>query len=227
MKKPSILALIVLLAVSTLVGADEGEALHITTVGGQTYSQCQVVQMYPDGVAFRHSRGMAKILFTDLNPEWRQHFGYDAAKVEAYNQKVSEDRIRARDVAAARTVEVQKAWAEAYVQALQAQAMAQAQAAPQGNYYGGGIGYLDFSQGNQGGWSGNGFDGLGNNRGFNERSGRDWGLNRDNASFFRGRHAYSGFNTVASPVVARASSFRTRYQSFPQAARSAGGIRVK
>lgn len=158
MKSSRILALALLFAASAASRADEGEALAIKTIGGQTYSQCQVVHIYPDGVAFRHSRGMAKIQFTDLTPEWRKHFGYDAAKVQAYERMVQEDRAKAREAAAARAAEVQKAWAEAYVQELQAQAFLEAQQQGyQGGY--GGYGYLDVGLDNGGAY---GFGNQGN-----------------------------------------------------------------
>ena len=151
MRLPRILALALLLAVTSHLRADEGEALDIKTTSGKTYSHCQVVRVYPDGVAFRHSKGMAKVLFTDMTTEWRQHFGYDAAKVEAYDRKVSEDRAKAREVSAAKNAEVQKAWAQAYVQALQADALAESSQRSQTNYVGG-YSFLDFGLGNQSPW---------------------------------------------------------------------------
>jgi len=170
MKSHRILAFTALLAIATVSRADEGEALAISTIGGQTYSRCQVVHLYPDGVAFRHSRGMAKIQFTDLTPGWRKHFGYDAAKVEAYERKVLEDRAKEREIAAASAAARQKAWNEAYVQQLQALAVAEALGGGQGGY---GYGFLDVGLG--------GDYGLGcNNNGFNTNRGHGWGRNVGN-----------------------------------------------
>ncbi|MDB6075939.1 MAG: hypothetical protein JWO89_3579 [Verrucomicrobiaceae bacterium] len=172
MKASQILALALVLAASNVSRADDGEALAISTMGGQSYSHCNVVHIYPDGVAFRHSHGMAKILFVDLTPEWRRHFGYDAAKVEAYECKVREDRAKEREIAAARAAERQKAWNEAYVQQLQALAVAEALGGSQGGF-GGGYGYLDVGPGGNYGF---GNDGCG---GFNNR-GHGWGRNVGN-----------------------------------------------
>ncbi len=169
MRFPQILAVAALLLLpSPALRADQGEDLAIQTVSGRVYRHCQVVRVYPDGVAFRHSDGMAKVLFTDMTAEWRQHFGYDAAKVEAYERKVHEDRAKAREVSAARATEAAKALAAAYGVAL-AEAEAAEARSSQPAYYGGGYGWLDVGlDGGNGNGCRNGFP-FGN--GFSSRGG--------------------------------------------------------
>ena len=137
-----------------MVRADEGELSDIKTLTGKSYSQCQVVRVYPDGVTFRHSNGMAKVQFTDLTPEGRKHFGYDATKADAYERKIRDERAKAREVSAAKAAEAQKAWAEAYSQALQLEALAAMQQGPyrSGGYYG----FVNFGLDTANtGWNGN------------------------------------------------------------------------
>lgn len=45
------------------------------------------------------SNGMAKVLFKDLTPQWRQHFGYDAEKANAHELKIKQDRAKAYEAA--------------------------------------------------------------------------------------------------------------------------------
>ena len=217
MRLSRIFALTLLFSLSGVVRADEGEALAITTVGGKSYDRCQVVRVYPDGVAFRHSRGMAKVLFTDLTPEWRQHFGYDAAKVEAYEHKVQEDRAKAREASVARAVEIQKAWAEAYVRALEIEALAAAQNPSQGMGYGG-YGFLNVGLGNEGSWDWNGNDRF--NNGFDGNMGR--GLhNRCTTSVARGNF---GGGVPLTLTSSRSTNF-SRPQVSHMGGRGAGGFR--
>ncbi len=202
MKSHGILAFTAFLAISTICQADEGEALAICTIGGQKYSSCQVVHIYPDGVAFRHSRGMAKIQFTDLTPEWRKHFGYDAAKVAAYEQKVQEDRAKVREAAAVRAAEVQKARAEAYVQELQALAFAEAQGSQGG--YGGGYGYFDLGLDNGGAY------GFGNG-GYGNRCYGTNGYARNSYNYGLGN--YSWITTPQGAPACTTTSFARRSSS--------------
>ena len=157
-----------LLAVAALVfsasgalRADEGETSDIRTISGKSYSHCQVVRMYPDGVTFRHSKGMAKVLYTDMKPEVRKNFGYDSAKLEAFERKQREDRAKAREVAAARNAEVNKAWAEAYRQAAELEALTAFQNQGGNAGYGGYSGLVDFGLANMNAY------GWGNQLGFN------------------------------------------------------------
>lgn len=199
------------LAFSASLRADEGESLDIKTLSGKTYSHCQVVRNYPDGVTFRHSRGMAKVLFTDMTPEGRKHFGYDAAKAEAYERKIQEDRAKAREVTATANAAYQKAWAEAYVSALQAEAIAEALQSNRGGY-GGFYGYLNTGLSTNGGW-----DWDSNGLGFHNNGGT---CSNGYTGTARGFRAYttSGCNTAplrltSSSRPLTATGNRTVYHS--------------
>ncbi len=86
---------------------------EITTLRGQTFRRCEIVRVHPDGVFFTHSRGVAKILFTDLSASWRSSTGYDPAKAAAYQIEINVGR---KQIAAAREgqdAELSRAFAEA------------------------------------------------------------------------------------------------------------------
>ncbi len=46
----------------------------------------------PDGVSFSHSKGVAKVLFSDLSEPMRNALGYDAFKADAYEKEQAEAR---------------------------------------------------------------------------------------------------------------------------------------
>lgn len=46
----------------------------------------------PDGVLFSHSKGVAKVLFSDLSEPMRNALGYDAFKADAYEKGQAEAR---------------------------------------------------------------------------------------------------------------------------------------
>ncbi len=139
MKPLCTLALALLLATSGSLKADDGDAMDLTTISGKTYSHCQIMKVYPDGVAFRHDKGIAKVLFTDLKPELRKQFGYDPEKVRAYERKVKEDNLKIRETAAARAEDARQAWIDANQGAVQPP-MPYDEAYAPGPYYG----YNDF-----------------------------------------------------------------------------------
>ena len=79
--------LLALLASASLHAAPIKE---ITSLKGKTYYQCEIVQVHPDGVAFTHANGAAKVLFTDLPQTWRDRLGYDPQKAKAYEREQAE-----------------------------------------------------------------------------------------------------------------------------------------
>lgn len=50
-------------------------AADLTTLGGEKYQDITVVRVEPDGIAIRHTDGVAKIPFTDLPEEIRRQYG--------------------------------------------------------------------------------------------------------------------------------------------------------
>ncbi len=152
MKLPSLLAFAALAALTGPLLADDGsvDLQNFTTLSGRHYAGCQVLKVYPDGVTFHHSRGMAKVLFVDMKPELRAQFGYNADKAVAYQHKMHEDYLHARAVQARRN------WREAEVTYLHEGGFAM----PFGEYYPGVPwygGYNDFGYMNGVGYGNSGF----------------------------------------------------------------------
>jgi hypothetical protein len=73
-------------AVATTTQAAVALPSSITTIYGRTYTNCVLSRMTPDGISFTHSMGVAKVLFSDLDPALAAKFGYDAAAAQKYEQ---------------------------------------------------------------------------------------------------------------------------------------------
>ena len=86
---------------------------EITTLWGQTFRRCEIVRVHPDGVFFTHSRGAAKILFTDLSASWRSRLGYDPAKAATYQIDINVGRKQIADARERQDAELSRAFAEA------------------------------------------------------------------------------------------------------------------
>ncbi len=56
----------------------------ITTLSGKTYTGCVLSRILPDGISFLHSMGVAKVLFSDLDPSFAAKFGYDPTAAKKY-----------------------------------------------------------------------------------------------------------------------------------------------
>lgn len=106
---------------------------EITTLQGRTFRHCEIVRVHPDGVSFRHATGAARILFSDLSPEWRGRLGYDPEKAAAHRREqkeLAEKREEARKARAAveeaRFRELAEAAARARIQIMGQEAQARA-----------------------------------------------------------------------------------------------------
>jgi hypothetical protein len=119
------------------------EVYDLATTAGKTYHQCHMLKLELDGVSFKHTKGIAKVLFKDLTPQWRQHFGFDPAKARAHELKQQEDKARARDEAAKRANELAKAQQEAMTIAMENEALQALRIAALNNN-GGGYGFNGF-----------------------------------------------------------------------------------
>jgi hypothetical protein len=84
--------LIVTLQLGFAVCASAGEPTTIETAQGKTYERCKIMKRDPDGVLFSHSKGVAKVLFSDLSEPMRNALGYDAFKADAYEKGQAEAR---------------------------------------------------------------------------------------------------------------------------------------
>ena len=64
--------------------AEEAGALGtVVTKDGQTYKNCQLLKVYPDGITFSHDDGITKVLFSQLPPALQKRFGYDPQEQSA------------------------------------------------------------------------------------------------------------------------------------------------
>lgn len=135
MNKPALFLLLALSLGSLPAVADS--VGNISTLTGKVYRRCEIVKVHPDGVSFTHTKGAAKVLFSDLPEEWRQRLGYDPVKAAAYEQELADRRKQQADARAARQAELGKALAMAQemeltrlrIEERQATAMMQAAAA--------------------------------------------------------------------------------------------------
>lgn len=84
--------LIVTLQLGFAICASAGEPTTIETAQGKTYERCKIMKRDPDGVLFSHSKGVAKVLFSDLSEPMRNALGYDAYKADAYEKEQAEAR---------------------------------------------------------------------------------------------------------------------------------------
>ena len=67
----------------------------ITTRSGVTYLRCKVTRVDPNGINVFHSKGIAKIPFTDLPDQYQEKYGYDPERAAAYQEAVQEKRAAA------------------------------------------------------------------------------------------------------------------------------------
>lgn len=84
--------LIVTIQLGIAFAATASEPTTIETAQGKVYERCKVMKRDPDGVSFSHSKGVAKVLFSDLSEPMRNALGYDAVKADAYEREQAESR---------------------------------------------------------------------------------------------------------------------------------------
>ncbi len=87
--------LIVTIQLGLAVAVSAFEPTTIETAQGKTYERCKIMKRDPDGVSFSHSKGVAKVLFSDLSEPMRNALGYDAVKADAYERAQAEARKEA------------------------------------------------------------------------------------------------------------------------------------
>jgi len=120
--KTYLAAFALLVAIAAPLHADSDSSTVMTRTG-KSYQNCKVIKVSPDGVTFRHSKGIAKVLFVDMNEAAQEKFGYDPAKTRAYEAKVKEDREKARVAEAEAKAARAKALAEARQRWLETQTL--------------------------------------------------------------------------------------------------------
>jgi hypothetical protein len=93
MKTFSLLTLTIQLGLALTASALDPTTIE--TVQGKTFQQCKILKRDPDGVSFSHSKGVAKVLYSDLSSAMRNSLGYDAVKADAYEKEHAEARKEA------------------------------------------------------------------------------------------------------------------------------------
>ena len=63
------------------------EPFDMETLRGKSYTGCKVLKVDPDGLFFRHSKGMAKLSFADLPENIRDRFDYDSEEADKFVKK--------------------------------------------------------------------------------------------------------------------------------------------
>lgn len=84
--------LIVTIQLGLVVATSAFEPTTIETAQGKIYQRCKIMKREPDGVFFSHSKGTAKVLYSDLVESMRNALGYDAVKADAYAKEHAEAR---------------------------------------------------------------------------------------------------------------------------------------
>jgi hypothetical protein len=161
-------------------------AADVTTTSGRSFKNCTVLQVNPDGVTFRHSKGLARVLFSDMTPSAQKAFGYDADKEADYRKQQAEERAQKRELARQQAEAAAKAYAAAQQaamenrthRALQTAALVQAVASQQ---MGGGWGMGGFVS------IGGGVNGYGPYNGYQTFDGKSYA--RHGHGFGRQRYA--------------------------------------
>jgi len=159
MKKVFLLILSAILTIN-LVRAEGEEAplTAITTVNGQTFQRVEVLKHDPDGLMFRHAKGIAKIPFADLPAEIQTRYGYKPEAAAAFVKEHLDAEKEAKAKAAAARAESRERKDEEKAIKLQIEMMRQ-QMATASAYDGGYVipGFADFGVPTYG--YGYGFDG--------------------------------------------------------------------
>lgn len=105
----TILLSLVTLQLGLGAAASALEVAVIQTIHGKSYRQCKIVQRDPDGVAFTHLKGTARVLFSDLPASMRAELGYSAkaaADLEQSRAQVRQAKLKAEQLRQERQTEL-------------------------------------------------------------------------------------------------------------------------
>jgi hypothetical protein len=87
------LPIILVISIATAISAEKpeveddfGDIPVLETTDGYTYFEIEVLRVDPKGLTFRHSRGLAKIVFDDLSQALRERFGYDPVAASEFTK---------------------------------------------------------------------------------------------------------------------------------------------
>ena len=114
MKTFSLLTLTIQLGLALTAAALDPSTIE--TVNGKIFEQCKILKRDPDGVSFSHSKGMAKVLYSDLSSSMRNSLCYDAVKADAYEKEHAEARKEAAQARRERETKLAEAMIAAQAQ---------------------------------------------------------------------------------------------------------------
>ena len=101
--------LIITIQLGLALTATAFEPTTIETAHGKIYEQCKIIKRDPDGVSFTHSKGTAKVLYSDLSESMRNALGYDPVKADAYEKEHADARKEAEQARRARETKMAEA----------------------------------------------------------------------------------------------------------------------
>ncbi len=125
--------LIVMIQLGLTVAATAFEPTTIETAQGKVYERCKIVKRDPDGISFSHSKGVAKVLYSDLSESMRNALGYDAVKADAYEKEQAQARKEAAQAKRERDTKLAEAMIAAQARYASQQPVVYLQQ-PNGNY---------------------------------------------------------------------------------------------
>jgi hypothetical protein len=70
------------------------DRVDITLRSGETYQNCKVTKTEPDGITVMHSKGIAKLPFSNLPEDYQKKYNYDPEKATAYAQAMAKQRAQ-------------------------------------------------------------------------------------------------------------------------------------
>ncbi|MEM0898232.1 MAG: hypothetical protein AAGJ79_15270, partial [Verrucomicrobiota bacterium] len=78
-----------------------GHPTSISTLAGKEYNGVEILKVDPDGLTFRHDRGMAKVAFRDMPFDLRDRYSYDP---QVANEFVRDHTVRNRQATSRRYI---------------------------------------------------------------------------------------------------------------------------
>jgi hypothetical protein len=118
-------AAILLAAVLPAADFDGKKPFRLTTLLGETFENCRILKVTPDGISVAHDVGVSKIPFTNLSDEWKALFHYDPEKAREFR----EEEERKRAAANAKLREVQREYEKVQTKQMAELALAESKRA--------------------------------------------------------------------------------------------------
>lgn len=78
------------------VKTNKSGKLTIITIKGITYENCKLLRVEPDGISYSCTRGVVKLPFSELPPEYAARYGYNPQAAGEYAQAVQERQAQFR-----------------------------------------------------------------------------------------------------------------------------------